>query len=613
MAQSWFESNYGKSFTVPTSPNSLDFGFHAEGFTTNSQSDTVDAAYLKQSITITPRWNQSQIAAYLRVNPILFVPVERIPSLDEKGMHYTLVFFRDSSNQINSRLQLFAASEDYIMNNRSLDMRNFKGLFAQVGMDGIVQKIYVVENGQYTHRVFSGRPQLQETDPSECPTFGGWFKAMLEDFTSAIRNFCKGGSDNGGPVIIIGPEMPGYPPVGFAYGSGSGGNGGGTPSTTPGLWNELDNTIFRTTDINPRLRLLLTQLNASATPRAFLEDLHNQDENITDELLGYLRNTGLGTVEQERVQKVRTHVEISMEHQSYLTYWRSVMGSGGIPVIFHMSRYLANGFTKQEVAELFSNFEVFAEVDNVALFDGMDENFADAVRFYQKMLKENPNFSAFNSQLNGLSGGNSNPLVGLAVDLLVEGATELVGHALGLSELEELKSLLSNINFNGAKKVAFRACRVVIKFLIKKNVIVNSATTIWKAKEVYDKIMPAFNSFKMLGDLNTQLMTKLTEAFKNTGGGLMKRFINSHDGSSTLAGHFDIDVTSTTTNNFLNRFANAFGLNWINQSGGAKTLDLSSFGVEFCRFYLESTTQPPKPTMHIKLISGQQMKFRFNE
>ena len=84
MAQSWFESKFGKS--LPISPRPA-------GVTYRSVDSLLDGQFcFNESYQITPIWSEAQISSYLRTQPILLVPVRPIAFLESKKFQYALVF-----------------------------------------------------------------------------------------------------------------------------------------------------------------------------------------------------------------------------------------------------------------------------------------------------------------------------------------------------------------------------------------------------------------------------------------------------------------------------------------------------------------------------------------
>jgi hypothetical protein len=107
----------------------------------------------------------------------------------------------------------------------------------------------------------------------------------------------------------------------------------------------------------------------------------------------------------------------------------------------------------------------------------------------------------------------------------------------------------------------------------------------------------------------------------------LKRFTDTQQ-SNTLAGHFDIDLTDSSIDAFLDAISEAFGVPWVNgndfltneSSAGAKHLPLRGNqgagsnaipDIRYFEYYPKSTTTG-KPTIAI-VISQKTFKFRLNK
>ena len=146
MAQKWFESNFGKSKVITGGSSS---------FSANSTDSLQDGQYFwSETLQISPLWSQSQISTYLNTYPIALVPIRPIASLESRGLGYSLVFFRDSLQQLSARLQVYKPLASYSRTHTTLNVRDFSGLFYQIGLDGRVQRVYTIENGRYLGQIF---------------------------------------------------------------------------------------------------------------------------------------------------------------------------------------------------------------------------------------------------------------------------------------------------------------------------------------------------------------------------------------------------------------------------------------------------------------------------
>ena len=94
-----------------------------------------------------------KISTFLKTVPILYVPVNPITTLDEKGFNYSLVFFRDSVGGLDARLQVYMATPDYKKANPTFNVNNFSGYFFQIHLNGKVDKVFAIENGKFAAKV----------------------------------------------------------------------------------------------------------------------------------------------------------------------------------------------------------------------------------------------------------------------------------------------------------------------------------------------------------------------------------------------------------------------------------------------------------------------------
>ncbi len=222
-AKAWFEQNYGKVLEIP--PHDSKGGSFGQSFDANNSAlDTVDARFINQAISVAPEWTQAKVSTYLASYPILYVPVNPIPFFDQLGFKYKLVFFRESENgnQINSVLQLYQGEEAYAAQNRQYQVNNFTGLFAQIRLDGCIQRIFSFENGLYKSRFYSGRSSGSNgsglmSGPGSCYNFGSSFwQRLAAALQSLFGGECSGGGSLGDDTVIIIPRPSGSVPGGVS-------------------------------------------------------------------------------------------------------------------------------------------------------------------------------------------------------------------------------------------------------------------------------------------------------------------------------------------------------------------------------------------------------------
>ena len=195
-----------------------------------------------------------------------------------------------------------------------------------------------------------------------------------------------------------------------------------------------------------------------------------------------------------------------------------------------------------------------------------DATFAQDVQLYLRLLEESPEFAEVANSLNALSGigSGNNPMKNTLLDLLVEGAQEWAENFLGINDLSLLRDLLERATEN-AQKIAFKATRIIARFIAKKNPIFNALNSMWKAKEVYQKIDKVYKLYDKLNNFSPKCLEKIAEALKKIGNkNLLKRFTDTQDSNSSLAGHYNIDLTDSAVDAFLNALSEAFGVPWDN-------------------------------------------------
>ena len=275
MAKAWFESEFGKSKIIspPTSQTT--------SFTGDS---TVIDYYFDQTFQITPTWTQSEISTYVSLYPIVVVPVRPIAFLDGMNQSYMLVVFRDSSNHISAKLQVYSPYAHYTAAHPEYSVNNFSGIFYQICLNGKVDRVLGVENGQFAYKInLSANENIGRIRASSrgiCSRANNNNPVGLDVFVNAICNLFKGsGGDGGGPQGNTGESSSNYSGS-LGYGSnitysGSGGGGGST-----GLSGQIDNTLFTET----QLRSGLPRIGFNASEIAIILENTNLKKNVNSYL-----------------------------------------------------------------------------------------------------------------------------------------------------------------------------------------------------------------------------------------------------------------------------------------------------------------------------------------
>ena len=245
-AKTWFESKYGKSTIIK----------HEISSASASSADSLqDGLYFwDDPLSIVPLWSQTKISTYLNTYPIALVPLRPIPSLEGKGLGYSLVFYRDSLQQITARLQVYKAAESYTSTHTTLNVQDFSGLFYQIGLDARVYRLFFVENGHFTRQIFLAPNRANTASSRSCDCFhahsGEWIGRELWCLV-----LCAIHTDSGFPPYVnpnvgsdgswLGLGATTYnnnPPPGGGGISGSGGSGGNGSAGV--VSSEIDNSLF---------------------------------------------------------------------------------------------------------------------------------------------------------------------------------------------------------------------------------------------------------------------------------------------------------------------------------------------------------------------------------
>jgi uncharacterized membrane protein YgcG len=302
MAQAWFSNNFGQTRT-----------------TLSNQASAVgdDPYQLAQSITITPIWSQAAIASYMRVNPILFVPVRPIPFLDEAVSGYVLVFYRDSTGATQSKLQVYCPDSLYLVSHVKCNMSDFKGMMFQIDMSGHIGKIFKVNNGRVTTELFAHLrdPNHPEDGGPTCPGMGG----NIKHFTSSTPYVFDGSSSG---ITIFNFNYGYVPPIegggdsGGNGGGGGSGGGSGSGSSGGGLGDEFgDNGMFDMTDERATANYVAHALNLGRSGRDYLID----NSLLGTQMYYYLLETG-----SEDAKRIATlHYNFFLSDAEYANFQRT--------------------------------------------------------------------------------------------------------------------------------------------------------------------------------------------------------------------------------------------------------------------------------------------------
>ena len=358
-AQNYFTNSFGSSKTI---------------FKSNSVST---ALHLRRNITITPVWSLSQISTYLNTQPVLFVPVHSIPLLDEIKAQYSLFFYRDSANNIVSKLFTYLPDSLYAQTHTLFDVNTFTGAMFLIDMDGSTNRILVTENGRFTKVWIPSNMQGREDDedcqdPVRCPRFGGGRLRNIFDgsgWNSFINwltsgNNSGGGGGGGSPIIINGSGnvigIDGNGDVGNGVG-GSGDGGSGSQN----LNSEIDNTLFETSAYSYYENLYRMQMGFSDVE---FEDLYFNRRLFT-QVEHYFVAYGRS---QEDIEAVRAHKELLLLLEGYST--ANSNNGFHIDIIYYLKIFTQYNFTPVEFGKLLQTPDVFNSVRNIIVNNSLNND-----------------------------------------------------------------------------------------------------------------------------------------------------------------------------------------------------------------------------------------------
>ena len=214
---------------------------------------SVGDVFLPSDIQIKPLWDSALITTYLKVNPLLMVPVENIPLLDADGGGYSLVFSKDSTGKMQSVSQCFVPKKTYTGKvNGNFKVNDFTGMMYQITMDGKIQKMVKVNAGKILGELSPGKlagtePPVPDdggcSGPGDCyGGFGCGLFCKIGNFFTGLGNAIGGlfnspntsntnsGNNNGytDPSNANGSISYGSSGSNTNYGNSSGGGGIGT-------------------------------------------------------------------------------------------------------------------------------------------------------------------------------------------------------------------------------------------------------------------------------------------------------------------------------------------------------------------------------------------------
>lgn len=290
-AKDWFTSQYGSSKHINPASS------------TTNLTQNGDNYYFNETFSIEPIWSLAKSSSYRRTAPILIVPVQPIPFLDAKEQKYALVVYRDSLNQLQSKLQVYSAIASYKHNNKKEKVKDFSGIMYQVAMDGHVHHAATAVNGRFTKRIsFGVNRNLGKVNLHTRGCFG-LGPSIWEEILCVLRNVFDGGgwdssTDTAEPFDIPTPIDYTLDYGGSGYPTSTGGSG-----STNTINSEIDDTLFDTGDSQVQLvyyqGLYVLQMGFLDTE---FEVLYN-DKKLFTQVEHYFINQGRGETQKNIVRQ----------------------------------------------------------------------------------------------------------------------------------------------------------------------------------------------------------------------------------------------------------------------------------------------------------------------
>ena len=268
-----------------------------------------------------------------------------------------------------------------------------------------------------------------------------------------------------------------------------------------------------------------------------------------------------------------------------------------VPKLRTLKQFIGD-ISREDLEYLVRNEEIIDELNTELAIDGFNAQ-AEA-QLYLKSLRESAEFKDICSALNSVGGGgNGDPLKGIIVDLMVEGAQEWAENFLGINDLSALKNLIEK-GIDKGGQLAFRATRIIARFIAKKNPVFNALNSFWKAKTVYEKVNKVYKVFDKFKDLPTNVMSAVIKTAKDKFGGILNAFewVDDNTGGKIIGGGRD----------FFERLINNLGSNFTASPSGVLVCQLipnqlhivynpsSSFGYQ---------------TIDIQILSPTRRSFKF--
>ncbi len=138
---------------------------------------------------------------------------------------------------------------------------------------------------------------------------------------------------------------------------------------------------------------------------------------------------------------------------------------------------------------------------------------------YLELLRDKPEFAQnYYDRLELGYSATHNPGDGLLKDLIVEAVKEVLGSALGIDDILELKQLIDR---NGvANSLGKGAFKLIWRFVKKKSPWLAAWDIITKTKDAYYKVRRTIDALEPLKNFNPHALEAIKKVINETGGGI---------------------------------------------------------------------------------------------
>ncbi len=262
---------------------------------------------------------------------------------------------------------------------------------------------------------------------------------------------------------------------------------------------------------------------------------------------------------------------------------------------------------ENEFLVLYSNKRLFTRVHNFANSRGQDafaiqitreciedyqsenlnttelaDDYFEMSKAYLELLRDNPEFAAnfYQMQQNHFLGtglGNN-----ILVELIKEAIQEVIGSALGATDITELRQLIDRYGWDSMGKGAFK---IIWRFAKKKAPWLAAWDVIVKSKDVYYKAKSAYNVLDKLSEIPVDKLNKLVQIIQSRAGKLLGKV------NMDTYGNGDLKIPRSNAESFFLEFITSIGstaTQFPAQNGGVGYVcNINGFRITF---YPQSST-----------------------